>query len=79
MLLTLAQSMPAADPAAAAYRTTEDARDVLVARGVDPGRIHIVSYDAGGDAQAPIVLGYSAYARPARLATAIGAVRSGTT
>jgi pilus assembly protein CpaD len=45
----------------AAYRTTEDARDVLVARGVDPGRIHIVSYDAGGEAAAPIVIGYAAY------------------
>ena len=45
----------------AIYRTTVDARDYLLAHGVDPARVRIVGYDAGGDRAAPVVLGYAAY------------------
>jgi pilus assembly protein CpaD len=45
----------------AAFRTTEDARAILVEKGIDPANIRVVGYDAGGDAQAPIVVGYQAY------------------
>jgi pilus assembly protein CpaD len=58
--VTLHSPSNGGDPQAA-YRTTEDARAILVEKGVDPSRIRVVSYDAGGDAQAPIVIGYQAY------------------
>lgn len=45
----------------AVYRVTIDAKDYLVAHGVSPERVHVVSYDAGGDQAAPVVLGYAAY------------------
>jgi pilus assembly protein CpaD len=48
------------DPAAA-YRTATDARDQLVAEGVAPASVRIVSYDGGGDSHAPIVVGYLSY------------------
>lgn len=44
-----------------AYRTTVDARDYLLAHGMNPNRVKIVGYDAGGDHQAPVVVGYAAY------------------
>ncbi|HEX7761306.1 MAG TPA: CpaD family pilus assembly protein [Caulobacteraceae bacterium] len=49
-----------ADPQAA-YRTTVDARDYLLAHGLDPQRVKIVGYDAAGDRQAPVLVGYAAY------------------
>lgn len=49
-----------ADPQAA-YRTTVDARDYLLAHGLNPDHVRIVGYDAGDDHQAPVVLGYAAY------------------
>ncbi|HEY3799214.1 MAG TPA: CpaD family pilus assembly protein [Caulobacteraceae bacterium] len=48
------------DPAAA-YRTAAGARDYLASQGVDPSRIRIVGYEAGGDAKAPVVVGFMRY------------------
>jgi pilus assembly protein CpaD len=48
------------DPAGA-YRTVTGARDYLIARGVAPDKVRIVGYDAGGDAHAPILVGYMRY------------------
>lgn len=50
----------AGDPHAI-YRATIDAKDYLVAHGVSPDRVRVVSYDGGGDQAAPIVVGYAAY------------------
>jgi len=50
----------AGDPQAI-YRATTDAKDYLVAHGVSPDRVRVVSYDGGGDHAAPIVVGYAAY------------------
>ncbi len=49
-----------ADPQAV-YRTTVDARDYLLAHGMNPDRVKIVGYDAAGDHQAPVVVGYAAF------------------
>jgi len=48
------------DPAAA-YRTATAARDFLVAQGADPAKVRIVGYDAGGDANAPVIVGFMRY------------------
>lgn len=48
------------DPAGA-YRTATAARDFLVSQGVQPEKVRIVGYDAGGDTRAPIVVGYIRY------------------
>ncbi len=48
------------DPGAA-YRTTSGARDVLIAEGVPPGHLRMTGYDAGGDPQAPVIVGYMRY------------------
>jgi len=45
---------------AAVYRTVAGARDFLVAQGVDPASVRIVSYDAG-EADAPVVVGFIRY------------------
>ncbi len=45
----------------AAYRTTVDARDYLLAHGVSSAHVSIVDYDAASDHQAPVVIGYAAY------------------
>ena len=45
----------------AAYRTTVDARDYLLAHGVSPAQVRIVDYDAAQDHKAPVVIGYAAY------------------
>jgi pilus assembly protein CpaD len=45
----------------AAYRTTVDARDYLLAHGMSANGVKIVGYDAAGDHQAPVVVGYAAY------------------
>jgi pilus assembly protein CpaD len=58
--ITLQSPNHGGDPQAA-YRTTVDARDFLTGHGVDPAKIRIVGYDAGGDAQAPVVIGYTAF------------------
>jgi len=46
---------------AAAYRTTIDARDFLIAHGVHADKIQIVGYEAGGDEKAPILVGFLRY------------------
>jgi pilus assembly protein CpaD len=46
---------------AAVYRTVTGARDLLVAQGVDPDAVRIVSYDAGPDRDAPVVVGFMRY------------------
>ena len=48
------------DPAGA-YRTATDTRDFLIAQGVAAADIRIVGYDAGGDAKAPVRVGYIRY------------------
>jgi pilus assembly protein CpaD len=45
----------------AAYRTVVDTRDYLVAQGVLAQKIRITGYDAGGDAKAPILVGFVRY------------------
>lgn len=45
---------------AAVYRTVTGARDFLVAEGIDPALVQIVSYDAN-DAAAPVVVGFIRY------------------
>jgi pilus assembly protein CpaD len=53
---------PEGGPAqAAVYRTVTGARDLLVAQGVDPEAVRIVSYDAGDDHAAPVVVGFVRY------------------
>lgn len=53
---------PEGGPAqAAVYRTVTGARDLLVAQGVDPEAVRIVSYDAGADRAAPVVVGFVRY------------------
>lgn len=53
---------PQGGPAqAAVYRTVTGARDLLVAQGVDPDAVRIVSYDAGPDTSAPVVVGFMRY------------------
>lgn len=56
--ITLQSPSHGGDPQAA-YRTTVDARDFLIAKGVDPAKIRIVGYDAGGDHEAPVVVGFT--------------------
>ena len=58
--VTLQTPSHGGDPAAA-YRTAQGARDVLVASGVSAGAVKIVGYDAGGDHEAPIIIGYTRY------------------
>ncbi|HWA59952.1 MAG TPA: CpaD family pilus assembly protein [Caulobacteraceae bacterium] len=58
--ITLKSPTHGGDPQAA-YRTAEQARDLLVAKGVDASRIHVEGYDAGGDHDAPVVVTYAAY------------------
>jgi pilus assembly protein CpaD len=48
------------DPAAT-YRTVTDTRDFLIAAGVDATDIRIVGYEAGGDAAAPVRVGFMRY------------------
>jgi pilus assembly protein CpaD len=45
----------------AAYRTTTDARDFLIAQGVLPAKLRVVGYEAGGDAKAPVLVGFLRY------------------
>jgi len=47
--------------AEAVYRTATSARDFLIAQGVSPDVIRIVSYDAGADPAAPILVGFLRY------------------
>jgi pilus assembly protein CpaD len=47
--------------AQATGHTVEDVRAFLVERGVAPGKVRVVGYDSGGDAQAPIVVGYEVF------------------
>ena len=58
--ITLKAPEHGADPAGA-YRTVTAARDYLISRGVEPGKVRIVGYEAGGDARAPILVGYMRY------------------
>jgi pilus assembly protein CpaD len=58
--VTIHAPMNGADPAAV-HRTAEDARAFLIDHGVDPTKVRILGYDAGGDPQAPVVVGYQAY------------------
>lgn len=51
----------AGDPAAA-YRTANTAREVLVASGVAPDKVRVVSYDASAEVEAPVIVGYTRYA-----------------
>jgi pilus assembly protein CpaD len=48
------------DPAAA-YRTSTDARDLLVAHGVDPASIRMEGYEAESDHAAPVILAFTRY------------------
>ena len=48
-------------PQGAVYRTATAARDVLIARGVDPGAVRIVGYDAPDDRAAPVLVGFVRY------------------
>ena len=48
------------DPAAA-RATLETARRFLIDQGVDPAKIQLAGYDAGGDPTAPVVVGYARY------------------
>ena len=59
--ITVQSPTRGADPGAA-YRTTATARDVLTASGVAPEKIRIVGYDAAGQADAPVIVGYTRYA-----------------
>jgi pilus assembly protein CpaD len=53
---------PAHGPnAEAVYRTATGARDYLIAQGVMPDSVRIVSYDAGADPQAPVLVGFMRY------------------
>lgn len=45
----------------AAYRTTTDARDFLISQGVLPSQLRVVGYEAGGDAKAPVLVGFLRY------------------
>jgi len=58
--ITLKAPEHGADPADV-YRTVTGARDFLVAQGVASDQVRIVGYEAGGDAHAPIVVGYMRY------------------
>ncbi|HEY5072815.1 MAG TPA: CpaD family pilus assembly protein [Caulobacteraceae bacterium] len=49
-----------ADPASA-YRTATDARDILLARGIPPGKLRMVSYTAFGGHPATVVVTYPRY------------------
>lgn len=56
------QSPARASDAGAAYRTATGARDVLVASGVSPDKIRIVSYEPAADAaEAPVIVGFVRY------------------
>ena len=46
---------------ASGYRTVTEARDYLIDRGVSARRVHVASYDAGDDQNAPVVVGYLRY------------------
>ncbi len=46
---------------AGAYRVSADARSFLVSLGAPTDRVRLVGYDAGGDRQAPVVIGYERY------------------
>jgi pilus assembly protein CpaD len=43
------------------YRTATDARDFLIAQGIQASDVHIVGYDAQGDAHAPVRVGFMHY------------------
>ncbi|HUZ13277.1 MAG TPA: CpaD family pilus assembly protein [Caulobacteraceae bacterium] len=58
--ITLKAPQHGGDPASA-YRTATSARDFLLAQGVSPRQVRIVGYEAGGDARAPIVVGFMRY------------------
>jgi pilus assembly protein CpaD len=45
----------------AAYRTTTDVRDFLISQGVLPAKLRVVGYEAGGDAKAPVLVGFLRY------------------
>jgi pilus assembly protein CpaD len=45
----------------AVYRTVTDARDYLVAQGVDAQLVRIVGYNASGDPKAPVRVGFLRY------------------
>ncbi|HTX51357.1 MAG TPA: CpaD family pilus assembly protein [Caulobacteraceae bacterium] len=45
----------------AAYRTTTDAHDFLVSQGVLPAKLRVIGYEAGGDANAPVLVGFLRY------------------
>jgi len=45
----------------AAYRTATDVRDFLIAQGVAGPDVRIVGYEAGGNAAAPILVGFMRY------------------
>jgi pilus assembly protein CpaD len=45
----------------AVYRTASEARELLVSAGVPAADIRLVGYEAGGDAHAPVLLGFLRY------------------
>lgn len=55
------QSPVGATDAAAAYRMGESVRAFLVSQGVPHSDIQVAGYDAGGQAGAPMVVGYERY------------------
>ncbi|MFO1013224.1 MAG: CpaD family pilus assembly protein [Caulobacteraceae bacterium] len=59
-MITLRAPGNGADPAAA-RATLETARRFLIDQGVDPAKIQLAGYDAGGDPTAPVVVGYARY------------------
>ena len=58
--ITLQSPARGADPASV-YRIALEARDFLASRGVTPEKLRLIGYDARGDAQAPLIIGYSHY------------------
>jgi pilus assembly protein CpaD len=48
-------------PPAGVYRTATSARDYLIAQGVPAADVRIVGYEASGDGQAPVVVGFMRY------------------
>lgn len=59
-VVTLKTPMHGPDPAAT-YRTATGARDFLVSQGVESDKVRIVGYEAQGDAQAPVSVGFVRY------------------
>ena len=55
------QSPARGSDAGAAYRTATGARDVLVASGVSPDKVLIVSYEPAADAEAPVIVSFVRY------------------